>query len=311
MKRTLTTAAIVMVAVALGAQGRYVPERVFASGPGVFTDFEAMLADLADADVVLVGEQHDDPNTHALELAILEGLMRRRSDLILSLEMFERDVQGAVESFRAGDLSETEFLELSRPWPRYATDYKRLVDLAVAHGWPVVAANVPRAVASEVAGEGLGVLDGKPDAERAWFAADLECPTDDTYFTRFAETMSEHPSDPEAAEVDPAQPGGEVERYYHSQCLKDETMAESIARASAQATAAGGRPLVVHFTGAFHSDFRLGTAARVMRRMPQARVAVVTVVPSPDLDALAPAADLPRADYVVYTLKRPEAPHGG
>ena len=29
------------------------------------------------ADVVFVGEQHDDPNTHRLELAVLEGLARR------------------------------------------------------------------------------------------------------------------------------------------------------------------------------------------------------------------------------------------
>ena len=37
-----------------------------------FVDFEAMLVELAKADVVFVGEQHDDPNTHRLELAILK-----------------------------------------------------------------------------------------------------------------------------------------------------------------------------------------------------------------------------------------------
>ena len=55
----------------------YVPERVFDTRRSGFSDFEAMLADLARADVILVGEQHDDANTHRLEAAILEGLLRR------------------------------------------------------------------------------------------------------------------------------------------------------------------------------------------------------------------------------------------
>ncbi|MEO7274697.1 MAG: ChaN family lipoprotein, partial [Vicinamibacterales bacterium] len=71
----------------------YVPERVFDTRSGTFSDFELMVADLAHADVVLIGEQHDDPNTHRLEAAVLEGLLRRRAAVVVSLEMFERDVQ--------------------------------------------------------------------------------------------------------------------------------------------------------------------------------------------------------------------------
>src|SRR5262245_41286749 len=44
----------------------YAPHRVFNSGDGTFSDCERMLADLAKADVVLVGEEHDDPATHRL-----------------------------------------------------------------------------------------------------------------------------------------------------------------------------------------------------------------------------------------------------
>lgn len=120
-------AALVVTLVAAGtavSAQSYVPHRVFDSARGQFSDFESMVAALARADVVFVGEQHDDPNTHRLERAILEGLARRRGGLILSLEMFERDVQDRVEQFRLGHLSEAEFLATSRPWPRYATDYK-------------------------------------------------------------------------------------------------------------------------------------------------------------------------------------------
>ena len=118
----------------------YVPERVYDTRRGAFSDFEVMLADIAAADVVFVGEQHDDPNTHRLETAILQGLLRRGRATTVSLEMFERDVQGTLDAFLAGRIDEAAFLAAARPWPRYATDYKPLVEVATANRWPVIGA---------------------------------------------------------------------------------------------------------------------------------------------------------------------------
>jgi uncharacterized iron-regulated protein len=277
----------------------YVPERVFDTRRRAFSDFEVMLADLARADVVMVGEQHDDPNTHRLEAAILQGLLRRGVPLIVSLEMFERDVQIQMDGYLAGRIAEEEFLKTSRPWPRYATDYRALVEMAKAHGWPVVASNVPRRYAVEVAKVGLAALDALPPAERALIARELQCPLDG-YFLRFAETMGAHsaPGDEKSSEDAKAK----SERYYLSQCVKDETMAESIGAAFERQS---GRPgTVVHFNGAFHSDFGAGAAERVRRRLPGRRVAVVTVMPTQDIDGAVPAdEDLKRAEYLVYTVK--------
>jgi uncharacterized iron-regulated protein len=75
----------------------YVPERVFDTRAKGFSDFEVMLADLSRADAVFVGEQHDDPNTHRLELAIVEGLTRRGVPVVVAMEMFERDVQPLID----------------------------------------------------------------------------------------------------------------------------------------------------------------------------------------------------------------------
>lgn len=91
---------------ALAGQQASAPQRVFASASRQFVEVDATLADLAVADVVIVGEQHGDPNTHRLELALIEGLARRRGDVVLSLEMFDRDVQGPIEHFLMGHLSD-------------------------------------------------------------------------------------------------------------------------------------------------------------------------------------------------------------
>jgi uncharacterized iron-regulated protein len=289
----------------------YVPERVYDTRRQAFTDFEVMLADLARADVVLVGEQHDDVNTHRLELAMLQGLHRRRVPVTVSLEMFERDIQPALDSYLAGSITEEEFLKGARPWPRYATDYRPLVEIARAQGWPVIASNVPRRHASEVAKAGLSALDRLTAAERASVARDLQCPFD-AYFDQFVAKMKEHPPG-NAGQTNSDQQRAVTERYYFSQCVKDETMAESISAASVRQDSSAGsaRRPVVHFTGAFHTDFGGGTASRTRRRLDGRRVAAISILPVVDLDSLAPAGeDLRRAEYLVYTVKSaaPQSP---
>jgi uncharacterized iron-regulated protein len=301
--RALIRAVPVLVLSSVLIAQSYVPQRVFDTKTGAWTDFEMMAADLAKADVVLVGEQHDDPNTHALERALLEALSRRRADLAVSLEMFERDTQTFVDDFLGGRIDEAAFLKGSRPWRNYETDYKPLVGLAFDRKWPVVAANVPKMMASALAKAGLDAMKGFPPEQKPWLPADMSCPKDE-YFDRFAKTMSGHPAGegPDAA----AKLAETIDRYYYAQCLKDEVMGESIARA---AKGPGEGPLVVHYNGAFHSDFSLGAAARAKKRLPGSRVAVITMLPVESLDGLKPAGDdLRRADYLVYTLisKRPQ-----
>jgi len=91
-------------------------------------------------------------------------------------------------------------------------------------------------------------------------------------------------------------------RYYESQCLKDETMAESIA----EAWRASGGALVLHYNGSFHSDMGQGTAERLRRRLPGARVLVVTAIPVDDVARAGGGAYADRADYVVLVPKPPK-----
>lgn len=271
----------------------WTPHRVFDADRNRWADLEAMAAELAKADVVFFGEQHDDPGTHAMQRALLEALARRRP-VILSLEMFERDVQPQLSSYLAGDLVEDSLLASGRPWPRYANDYRPAVEWSRFHNWPVIAANIPRPIASAISRSGLGVLDTLGD-RRGYAAADFVCGRG-KYFDNFAETMRAHvPGDTDSARA------AALDRYYQSQCMKDETMAESIVKAR---TDHGATPLIVHLNGAFHSNYGLGTAERVKRRLPDARLAVITAIPVANLDDLRPSRDdRKQGDWLVFTLK--------
>src|SRR5688572_10336365 len=64
-------------------------------------DYDQMLQELAQADVVLFGEQHNDVMAHWLELQVAKDLLRLKKpgQLVLGMEMFERDVQPLVAQF--------------------------------------------------------------------------------------------------------------------------------------------------------------------------------------------------------------------
>lgn len=280
----------------------YTPNRVYDSRKKRFIDFETLEARLAGADLVFVGEQHDDPATHRMELAVLEGIGRRRDSVVLALEMFERDVQPLLDKYLSGGSSEGELLKDARPWKNYPTDYRPLVELARGRGWPVVASNVPRSLASLVARGGLGGLDTLPAATRSEVAEGISCPEDD-YFRKFAAAMGDMAGHgPQSGPTE--DPKARMKRMYEAQCIKDETMGESVARA--------WRPgrLVVHYNGSFHSDFRLGTAERALRRSNGASLLVVTAMPVANLDSLKPSKeDRKRADYLLYVLAPAKADH--
>ena len=276
--------------------------RAVDASSGADVSFDDMVRRISSADIVFVGEQHDDPETHRVELGVLEAIGRSGRPVILSLEMFERDAQPLLNDYLAGRMSETDFLARSRPWDRYVTDYRPMVELAKAKGWPVVASNIPRPMASAVGRKALAALDTLTPAERAWAARDIQCPDDD-YRKRFMDTMRGHGPGGAPPSAGDTLPTAVATRFYLAQCIKDETMAEAIVEARQRAPR---NAIVVHYDGAFHSDFRLGTVSRVQRRSPDAKLVVITAVPvATDLSAATLADHRNRADFIIFTKRIP------
>jgi uncharacterized iron-regulated protein len=146
-------------------------------GEGTSRSFAEVLEALDWAEVVLVGEDHDDVVGHQVEAELLiraaqrVGAVGGEEDprvVVLSLEMFERDVQYIVDEYLADLISEEQFTRSARPWPRYDTDYRLMVRFARAHGLPVVAANAPRRYVNRVSRLGPAALEDLPDAAKVF-----------------------------------------------------------------------------------------------------------------------------------------------
>jgi uncharacterized iron-regulated protein len=289
MKTKLFLSTIIFVALFCCAQAFaeevILPHRVIDARTMSVIDFEGLLGRCADARVVTLGENHDDPATHQMELAVLEGLYRRHDgNVVLSLEMFERDVQNILDGYLAGDVSEDEFLADSRPWGNYETDYRPMVEFMKMNGMPVIASNIPRDLAARVADvgfEGAQFNSGEIPFSSSAFEAPL-----DLYYEAFAATMM--------------MPGMEamgvteqsIKNYYEAQVLKDETMAASVAIAARE----NPESVVLHCAGAFHLADYLGTYQRIKRNLVGDDTVSILVIPVADLLAPIPY-DLSKADY--------------
>ena len=267
--------------VCLSACGTLGPRwRAVETTSGAEVDLVHMADALAGVDVVFLGEEHDNDVGHELQLELTKLLLERRGTLAVSLEMFERDVQDQIDLYLMQAISEERFLGHSRPWSNYREHYRAVIELARAQGLPVIAANCRRALASRVAGRGLTAVAGD-----AWCAAQVDA-WPGPYRDRFVEAMGDHAQ----------QMGTKLDDFFASQCLKDDTMAESIVRFLEEA--GEDAPLVVHWCGRFHSDYYLGTVERLLARRPDLTVAVVTTVPTMRRGRDLTGSERASADYV-------------
>lgn len=257
---------------------------------GARLGFEEMLDRLGEADAIFLGETHVDEATHRVELATYEGLLARRDGrVVLAMEMFERDVQPALDAYLSGTISEPEFLSQARPWSNYRTAYRPMIELAKARRRPVVASNFPSTLRRTVASDGLSALDPKV---RAFAPAELLANTP-AYWRRVDNAVRGH-----AAMMGPP-PAADDPRLTATQSLWDNSMGESCALA----LRAHPDHAVLHVNGGFHTEFWDGTARQLRLRAPDARIATVAVVPvaNPSVEELDGA---PFADFVVFAEER-------
>ena len=218
---------------------------------------------LMDCSVIFIGEEHGSRVSYNAELAILKGLAERDSDLVLALEMFERDVQDILDAYLKGKISERKFLKQSRPWPNYLEDYRPMIEFAKKEGIPVIAANIPRRAASavsmanEISRDVLG-------EDRVYLPKAVHLKSRG-YFKRFASLMEKMPH------FTPMK-GMKVNGLYKAQVLKDAVMAASI------------EPFIdrriLFCCGHFHSDYHLGIPYQLQKSHPELKIAVIAMASS-------------------------------
>jgi uncharacterized iron-regulated protein len=252
---------------------------------------------LAAYDVVFIGEEHRHPGNHIAQMALFRALYERQPKLSLSMEQFERDVQGVVDDYLAGTIGESALKSKGRAWDNYPVSYRPLVEFARERNLPVIAAEAPTMVVRCVGERGPEFLATMKPEQRPWAAAQLNMgdgPYKEKYM-RFAAGDGSHGEGGDTAKAAAA-----ALRSYAAQVTRDDTMAESI---FLHLQKNPGRH-VVHLNGSFHSESFLGTAERLQLRDPKLKIAVVNPI-STEIDGALRVSDEDAKTGTFVLLIRP------
>lgn len=207
----------------------------------------AMAAALPKGAVVVLGENHGVRAHRDQHLIVLEELRKAGHAVSVGLEFFPAAIQGDVDSWRAGRLSEAAFLERIG-WGGVSFDfYRSQAEFPRAEeGSRTLALNAPRELTSKIAKAGL---DGLTAAERALLPPGFTLGRE-SYRRRFAAQMP-HLPDPSA-----------LDRYFAAQSVWDETMAWNAARF----LSANPSQTLVIVVGDFHARYGGGLPDRLRAR---------------------------------------------
>ena len=238
-------------------------------------------------DVTFLGEMHDDAVGHALQFEVFKAAVEKYSanrKITLSMEMFERDLQMVVNEYLAGLITEKKFMDDSRPWGNYKTDYRPLVELAKEKGFPVIAANAPRRYVNMVSRGGREKLNSLSKEAKNFLPPLPYAQASEAYSKKFKALMGGAPE---------AQMG--LNNILDSQSLWDAGMAYNISQGIVK------NGLIVHLNGAFHTENRLGTVEHLLQYKPKAKVLVVTMRYENDFKNFDKAKHTDLGDFVILT----------
>ena len=242
------------------------PAYVLYDKKGKETSYQSMISEIKRADIVFIGELHDNPIVHWLQIEITKGLfIEHGKNLVLGAEMFEADNQIIIDEYLDGMLSTKKFEEECRLWDNYKTDYKPLLEFAKANGIKFIATNIPRRYASIVYNHGFEGLE-KLSSEAKSFMAPLPMIYDSTVkcYSEMLKLGREH--------------GGA--NLPKAQVTKDATMAHFIRENYNKKGA------FIHYNGTYHSDNYEGIVWYIKKAIKNVRVFTISSVQQTDISKL-------------------------
>ena len=151
--------------------------KIWAPREGRFVEERDVVAALASAEWVALGEVHDNPDHHLLQARLLREMLRAGHRPALGFEMIDADQQPAVDAALAAAPHDPDAIGSAVRWDRSGWPpfrwYRPILDEALAAGLPVVAANLSRDQTKQIRAKGL---EGVPERLRARLERDGPLP---------------------------------------------------------------------------------------------------------------------------------------
>lgn len=174
--------------------------------------FEEMIREIGNANIVFVGEAHDDKRHHRFQLAVIEALLKAGAPLAIGLEMFRADSQGDLDHWVEGKIGLEEFVKVYHenwglPWPLYSDIFLFSRENRI----PLIGLNVSGEITKKISRLGFSSLT-EEDLKK--LPPGISCDVDEAYMDYIRRAYGAH-----------AAKGKSFVNFCEAQMVWDKTMA--------------------------------------------------------------------------------------
>jgi uncharacterized iron-regulated protein len=239
--------------------------------------FEQIITELADKQVIYIGETHDSFSDHLLQLRILQALQKKGVDLAIGMEMFPASSQKALDEYllEETEMDEEEFLRASRYFDVWRYDwrlFRPIFNFCRQFNIPVYGININREIVSTVFAKGS--TDTLSDEQLQTIAKERDLAIDG-YVERLRTVHTFHAEAPHGKGK-----GKGIAGFIQSQAIWDESMAANIA----EILDSNPEKTVVVIAGSQHTRKDSGIPPRLLRRMNVSQASVLNIYGSNPLE---------------------------
>ena len=139
--------------------------------------------------VVLVGEQHNNPDHHNAQLVVIRQLHEAGVKTAIGMEMFRNDSQADLDRWVNGEISSEAFEKIYYDnWNYDWSLYRPIFEYARQEKIPIIGLNVPREITRQVARQGFQSLS-KEQKEKL---SNITCRVDQEYMEYIRRSFGAH-----------------------------------------------------------------------------------------------------------------------
>ena len=235
------------------------------------SSFEQTITELAEKQVIYLGETHDSFADHLLQLRLLQALRKKGVDLVIGMEMFPASSQKALDEYllEKTEMDEAEFLRASRWFEVWRYDwrlFRPIFNFCRQYNIPVYGINIKREIVSTVFAD--GGTDTLSDEQLQTIAKERDLAIEG-YVERLRTVHGFHANAPHGK-------GKGIAGFIQSQAIWDESMAANIAEILNN----NPKKTMVVIAGSQHTRKDSGIPPRLLRRMDVSQASVLNIYAS-------------------------------
>ncbi|MCK4909487.1 MAG: ChaN family lipoprotein [Planctomycetes bacterium] len=230
-------------------------------------DFDTLTKRLKNTQAIYVGERHDNPAHHQLQLNILTALFKNNPDVAMGMEFLYRSNQLQLDDFTAQKMNFGKISPLiKKGFGSIYNQYKPLLQFCGQNKVKLVGLSAPPDIETKFAMKGW---EGLTEKEKKFIAKDIDI--DNKSHKKYVLRLFQGMINQKIMKRNDAM----MQKFYVTQCVRDETMAESIANYLKENQRNSAAQIMI-VAGGGHVEYKFNIPDRVVKRY---KITSKTVIP--------------------------------